>query len=125
MIELKILSTNQWNFSFELDDRHELHIEHMLCTCNYCKVTRLDPVYVYIINSLQEGGLLDENYKLICCFCAVLKEFGLLDLINDLVRLTYDDVLDILILKFMFCERGDIYYVRFYIHDYSKINHWN
>ena len=123
---LKIRSYDQWSFSFRADDYGGIPVGFQ--SCDYCRVTALDRVYVYIINSLKEAGLLDENYKLICCFCAVLKEFGLLDIKDRLNRIIYDDILDTLIIRFMFRDseiRDSESYVCFYVHGYLKINHWN
>ena len=124
MDTLYVDSIDQWNFSFMADDYRGLSADDDIHRCSYCGITSLDKVYVYIIDSLKEAGLLDESYGLICCYCAVLKEFGLLDLKGNLSRIDYYRPLDILAIRFIF---GKITkdYVWFFIHDYSKINHWD
>lgn len=38
-------------------------------TCSVCGREKLDEVYVMIMKSLKEKGLLPNNEPLICCFC--------------------------------------------------------
>ena len=84
--------------------------------CGYCKIINLDRVYSYIIDMLKEADLLDEDYKEICCYCDLLRKFGLEDLRNHLNNITYIESTDILFLNFN--KQQSFFPVR--IHNYSK-----
>lgn len=132
MGEISIRQDSYWNFRFKTNYDRELlwdisNVE--VHYCDYCKCVRLDKAYIYIINSLKEAGLLDNNYRLICCYCKILKEFGLLHIRKDLQLLRYIKEEDIMFICFSFylkymdksenCSRERINYdVRIY--DYSK-----
>ena len=121
MHDIEIIQSDEWNFSFRTDDQEET-MNSNFYRCSYCKITSLSPVYSYIISCLEESGLLDESYKPICCFCAVLKEFGMLELSDDLNRIDYSGYLDVLQIKFSFgVNKKDK--IRFRIYGYSKIDH--
>lgn len=129
MEEIDINVFNEWNFHFDVRDRDFWEIEHK--RCHYCKVY-IDRAYSYIIECLKEANLLDENYEQVCCYCKVLKEYGLLDLYKDMSTFLYDKENDVLIIEFSFRERinsirlensKSIIWHRLYfkIHDYSKV----
>lgn len=131
MGEIEINLQDQWNFEFSTFDGE------VLCTergnCYYCNCY-LHSAYTYIIERLKEADLLDKDYKLICCYCKILENFGLLDLRDNVSGFRYDSDTDILSITFSFLEItkiepkarfsnsiGKWHYFYFYIHDYSKV----
>ncbi len=54
-------------------DRNPIPVESVLSgcreRCEVCRSTGIDALYSYTINKLKEKGLLDKNYKKICCVC--------------------------------------------------------
>lgn len=121
MGEIGINVRYHWSFNFDWGDRGV--IRRSFQHCYYC-LNPLDKVYSYIINTLKDGGLLDKDYRQICCYCKVLKKFGLIDIRKYLSSFYYDEPNDILIITFRSdqTEEGKLtpkYYVN--IHDFSKI----
>ena len=110
---LKISLEYGWWFKF-YSDREEVYA-YSVKRCPHCRAMFLDPVYCYIIDMLKEANLLDENFEEICCTCAVLRYFGLLDKVSELTEFQYDKEEDILFI--LFGEK--ITQIR--IHDFSKI----
>lgn len=133
MGEIEIKQNDYWNFEFKTpvyDSELLWDISNVgKHYCNYCRYVQLDKAYIYIINQLKEAGLLDKDYKLICCYCKLLKDFGLLHIRQKLTGLRYLNEEDIMLICFSFyreyidksenCFRERIDYdVRIY--DYSK-----
>jgi len=52
--------------------------------CWKCYIS-LDPIYVYIINTLKKKGFLNDDYPLLCCVCKRKK------LSRRYVRLAWSD----------------------------------
>ena len=120
--EIKMENEDHWNFSLYADD-YEIW-DRSLQQCEHCGMNLQKP-YSYIIDCLDEAGLLPEDYKQICCYCYVLQKFGLLELNHDLISLIYIESLDILKIYFSFEIEDGVYDSKdkfcFRIHDYSKL----
>lgn len=119
---IKILVRNQWDFNYDIDDRDVL-LEKGL-ECIYCD-SELDSVYSYIINKLDEAGLLPLYYEPVCCYCYVLEKFGLLDFADDLEGFIYDKESDVLkvMLTASIVEKNillNFFDLEIRIHEYSK-----
>ena len=132
MGEIEIKRDSYWSFRFKTPDYDSKLLwdisnvgEHH---CNYCKYIPLDNAYIYIIKSLKEAGLLDKNYRLICCYCKLLKEFGLLHIRKNLQGLRYLKEEDIMLIWFsldnMYNSESKSYAIKtnydVRIYDYSK-----
>lgn len=121
MREIFIDVEDYWNFKF--DSAYCLN-DAINCTevhkCHYCNCVALDKIYIYIINCLKEAGLLNKDYKSICCYCDVLKEFGLLHIRKHLQGLYYYDDMDVLIVHFCF-DNMALYRYDVRIYDYKKL----
>lgn len=119
--EIYIDVEDYWNFKFDnvycLDDPINCTEIHK---CYYCDSTYLDKIYYFIINSLKEAGLLNKDYKLICCYCNVLKEFGLLHIREYLQGFYYYEDIDALRIIFCF-DYMEIYSYDVMVHDYKKL----
>ncbi len=89
--------------------------------CGYCDVM-VDDVYSFIIDSLKNAGLLSKDYKETCCYCFVLKKFGLMEFRKVLSSFHYHKAEDILEIHF-YAPGGFNPDNRFNvtIHDYSKV----
>jgi len=126
--EIKIWLKNKWNFEFDTGNPKIILKNGRICP--YCNNTPLDSTYCYIIDSLKKAGLLDKNYKEICCCCNLLKRFGLLYLRHKLIGFLYSEELDILLIEVL---NFPIYFLpstreekaqiilRIRIHDFSKV----
>lgn len=128
MGEIGIQIKDKWNYRFTLPFDRDLFTEISCsegCLCHYCFSTVLDKVYCYIIDRLKKGGLLDKSYKPICCYCKVLKEFGLMNFRRHLQSFIYSEKDDILVLNLSIClesESGEEEWVyrEIAIYDYSR-----
>ena len=119
---IKIKIKDHWSFSFGIGDEDILCERNLRCT--YCLNVALDQAYSYIIERLDEAGLLPDDFKPACCYCYVLERFGLLDLGKKLRGFVYSKEYDILyvLLSFNKIEKNYMSAVdsEIRIHDYSK-----
>lgn len=127
MQKIRIYLENKWSFCFDLDDQKTFPISRI---CPYCKKTPLNSAYCHIIDNLKDAGLLDENYKEICCLCLVLKRFGLEYLRHRLTGFLYSKDSDDLLIQFyhkqmplgIYPKEKDLpTRIRIRIHDFSKV----
>jgi len=121
MTKITIEKSDQWMYNFYVDENDREIWDSPEKFCDYCQMD-LNNVYSYIINCLKEAKLLPEDYKLICCYCEVLKEFGLLGLEKGLNQLFYNEKNDVFIISFSFKDNdSNEEIVHFHIHDFSKL----
>jgi len=122
MHDIGIGSADYWIFNFSTCDVEIQDTKQQYCS--YCD-TRVHRAYSFIIESLKEAKLLPDDYKQMCCYCAVLQEFGLMDLRKDLCNFFYDNNIDILKIYFAFeANKNEIDWDNRYcftIHDFSKV----
>lgn len=86
----------------------------------------LNGTYCYIINNLKKAGLLDKNYKEICCVCLILKRFGLLYLRDKLLSFNYEEENDCFGMGFHYNRKvNDLFWeggvMNIKVYDWSKI----
>ena len=125
MSTINIYLKNKWDYTFSKN--HDEYYKYSR-KCSYCNTMKLDGAYCYIINNLKEAGLLDKNYKEICCVCLVLKRFGLLYLHKKLIAFYLEEENDRFIMKFLYNRKpksNELLWERaamfIRIHDWSKI----
>ncbi len=118
MTKITIHKADNWLFDFQIDRRDTEITSTPRESCEYCHCVTLDKVYVYIINCLREAGLLPEDYKLICCYCKVLIEFGLRDLQSHLNSIQYFASINVLRIKFNFFGTESF---TFDVYDFKKL----
>lgn len=64
------LTGDTWDFIIHSDELYKnLLKKYRDHFCSICE-QYVSPSYVYIINYLKKAGLLDKNYKYICCGCS-------------------------------------------------------
>ena len=121
MTKITIEKSDQWMYNFYTDKNDGEIWGSPDKFCNYCGMD-VNTVYSYIINCLKEAKLLPEDYKLICCYCDTLKEYGLLELESGLNQIFYIKKNDVLSITFRFRDNdNDEEIVYFNIHDFAKI----
>lgn len=105
-----------------LDEVYAGSLQTMKCKCG----RYLDYPYIYIIETLKEGGLLPKSYNMMCCFCHILACIGLEipEDWEDVKFVNYRDCLDysysIILIKGIYIPTDEYFELIVRIHDTNK-----
>lgn len=96
-----------WNYNFTVEDWGDKEVFTTKDLYCHCCNAELDTVYSFIINSLKGAGLLHESYKPVCCYCVILKRYGLLEIKHMLDGIYHYEGVDVLKIAFSEVELID------------------
>ncbi len=123
---MRIIKNENEVYTFNYNENEEkgysVIVENCGRECLRCEICNelVECGYCYIIRTLSKHNLLPQNHKIICCFCDVLQKYGLIDLRENLYKISYSGSLyypngfDFISIIFKFYKDENIYYPEYY-----------